>query len=83
MELLELQQANIYTISQSFGLGLNGMLNREFRAELAELFLDTPLLLQKLKLLNKTIRQTNQNEHWQRMHTNLEIIFGASKNAMA
>ena len=42
----------------------------------SEVLITSPRLLHKLKLLQKTVKQANPNEHYQRVHTNLEIILG-------
>ena len=81
MDRLELQDKNIFTVSQIFRTGINGMLTREFNADLSKILITSPRLLHKLKLLQKSVKQANPNEHCQRVHTNLEIIFGASRNA--
>ena len=81
VDRLELQDKNIFTVSQIFKTGLNGMLTREFNADLNETLITSPRLLHKLKMLQKTVKQFNPTEHSQRVHKNLEILFGASRNA--
>ena len=81
IDRLELQDKNIFTISQIFKTGINGMLTREFNADLSKILTASQRLLHKLKLLQKAVKQANPNEHCQRVHTNIELIFRASKNA--
>ena len=57
MDRLELQEKNIFTVSQIFKTGINGMLTQEFNADLNEILITSPRLLHKLKLLQK---QTNK-----------------------